>query len=103
MSTTGWNHFKVSPYPHTPFLTKVMRTLYGFNLPQKLSLDIEIAVDQLAVKEAPFITVTPKTHKSKGKASLFTNSFVLSQNMPTVLNRANNYRQYLICLIPMNS
>jgi len=72
---------------------RAMRTLYDFNLPQKLSLDIEIAVDQLAVKEAPFTTVTPKTHKGKGKAPLFTNSFVLSQNMPTVLNRASNYRQ----------
>ena len=68
-----------------------MRTLYGPNLPQELSLDTEMAVDQLAVEEALFTTVTNKKSKGKGKVSPPTNSSVPSQNMPTptsVVSRA---------------
>jgi len=61
-----------------------MRTLYGPNLPQEPSPDTEIAVDQPAVEEALFITVTNKKSKDKGKVSLSTNPSAPSQNMPTL-------------------
>jgi len=59
-----------------------MRTLYGPNLPQELSPDTEMAVDQLAVEEALFTTVTNKKSKSKGKVPFSTNLSAPSQNMP---------------------
>ena len=68
-----------------------MRTLYGPNLPQELSPDTEMAVDQPAVEEAPFTTVTNKKSKGKGKVSPPTNSSAPFQNMPTpapVVSRA---------------
>ena len=52
VSTAGWDRFKVSPQPDSPSLVETMKTLYGPNLPQELSLDTEIAVDQPAVEEA---------------------------------------------------
>jgi len=41
----GWNHFKVLSQPDSPSLIEAMSTLYGPNLPQEPSPDIEIAVD----------------------------------------------------------
>ena len=91
VSVAGWDRFKVSPQPDSPSLVEVMRTLYGPNLPQEPSPDTEIAVDQPAVEEAPFTTVTNKKSKGKGKVSPSTNPFALSQNVPTpapVVSRA---------------
>ena len=68
-----------------------MRTLYGSNLPQEPSLDTEMAVDQPAVEEAPFTTVTNKKSKGKGKVPPSTNLSAPSQNVPTpapVVSRA---------------
>jgi len=50
-----------------------------------------MAVDQPAVEEAPFITVTNKKSKGKGKVPFSTNPSVPSQNVPTpapVVSRA---------------
>ena len=50
-----------------------------------------MAVDQLAVEEAPFTTVTNKKSKSKSKVPFSTNPSVPFQNMPTptlVVSRA---------------
>jgi len=91
VSAVGWDHFKVSLQPDSPSLVKAMRTLYGPNLPQEPSLDNEIAVDQPAVKEALFTTVTNKKSKGKGKVPPSTNLFAPSQNVPTptlVVSRA---------------
>jgi len=60
-----------------------MRTLYGPNLPQELSLDTEMAVDQPVVEKAPFTTVTNQKSKSKDKVPLSTNLSAPSQNVPT--------------------
>ena len=57
---------------------EVIRTLYSSNLSQEPSPDIEIAVDQPAVEEAPFTTVTNKKSKSKSKVSSSTNPSVPS-------------------------
>jgi len=68
-----------------------MRTLYGPNLPQEPSLDTEIAVDQPAVEEALFTTVTNKKSKGKDKVPPSTNPSVPFQNVPTpapVVSRA---------------
>ena len=68
-----------------------MRTFYGSNLPQEPSLDTEMAVDQPAVEEASFTTVTNKKSKGKGKVPLSTNPSAPSQNVPTpalVVSRA---------------
>jgi len=83
VSAAGWDHFKVSPQPDLPPQVKAMRTLYGSNLPQEPSPDTEMAVDQLAVEEAPFTTVTNKKSKGKGKVPPFTNPSAPSQNVPT--------------------
>ena len=64
-------------------LVEAMRTLYGPNLPQEPSLDTEMAVDQLAVEEAPFTTVTNKKSKGKGKVPSSTNLSAPFQNVPT--------------------
>ena len=91
MSTIGWDCFKVSPQPDSPSLVKAMRTFYGPNLPQEPSLDTEMAVDQPAVEEASFTTVTNKKSKGKGKVPLSTNPSAPSQNVPTpalVVSRA---------------
>jgi len=79
----GWDHFKVLPQSDSPLLVKAMRTLYGPNLPQEPSLDNEITVDQLAVKEAPFTAVTNKKSKGKGKVPPSTNLSAPFQNVPT--------------------
>jgi len=60
-----------------------MRTLYSPNLPQEPSPDTEMAVDQPAVEEAPFTTVTNKKSKDKGKVPSYTNLTAPSQNVPT--------------------
>jgi len=91
VSAAGWDRFKVSPQPDSPSLVEAMRTLYGPNLSQEPSLDTEMAVDQPAVEEAPFTTVTNKKSKSKGKVPSSTNSSAPSQNVPTpalVVSRA---------------
>jgi len=91
VSAAGWDRFKVSPQPNSPSLVEAMRTLYGSNLPQELSPDTEMAVDQPAVEEAPFTTVTNKKTKGKGKVPPSTNLFAPSQNVPTsasVVSRA---------------
>ena len=83
VSAAGWDCFKVSPQSDSPSLVEAMRTLYSPNLSQKLSLDTEIAVDQPAVEEAPFTTVTNKKSKGKGKVPPSTNPSAPSQNVPT--------------------
>ena len=91
MSTAGWDHFKISPQPNSPSLVEAMRTLYGPNVLQEPSLNTEMAVDQLAVEEASFTTVTNKKSKGKGKVLPSTNPSALSQNVPTpapVVSRA---------------
>jgi len=91
MSAAGWDRFKVSPQPDSLSLVEAMRTLYGPNLSQELSLDNEMAVDQPAVEEAPFTTVTNKKSKGKGKVPPSTNFSTPSQNVPTptpVVSRA---------------
>jgi len=64
---------------------EAIRTFYGPNLPQELSPDTEIAVDQPAVKETPFTTVTNKKSKGKGKVPPSTNLPAPSQNVPTLV------------------
>ena len=83
VSAAGWDHFKISPQPDSPSLVEAMRTLYGPNLSQEPSPDTEMAVDQPAVEEAPFTTVTNKKTKGKGKVPLSTNPSAPSQNVPT--------------------
>jgi len=83
VSAAGWNRFKVLPQPNSPSLIEAMRTLYGPNLPQEPSPDTEMAVDQPAVEEAPFTTVTNKKNKGKDKVPPSTNLSVPSQNVPT--------------------
>jgi len=83
VSAAGWDCFKISPQPDSPSLVKAMRTLYGPNLPQEPSLDTEMAVDQPAVEESPFTTVTNKKSKGKGKVPPSTNLSAPSQNVPT--------------------
>ena len=82
VSAVGWNRFKVSPQPDSPSLVETMRTLYGPNLPQEPFLDTEMAVDQPAVEEALFTTVTNKKTKGKDKVPLSTNPSAPSQNVP---------------------
>jgi len=91
VSAAGWDRFKVSPQPNSSSLVEAMRTLYGPNLPQEPSLDNEMAVDQSAVEEAPFTTVTNRKSKDKGKVPSSTNLSAPSQNVPTpvpVVSRA---------------
>ena len=83
MSVAGWDRFKVSPQPDSPSLVEAMRTLYGSNLPQKPSPDTEMAVNQPAMKETPFTTVTNKKTKGKDKVPPSTNPSAPSQNVPT--------------------
>jgi len=85
VSVAGWDHFKISPQPNSPSLVEAMRTLYSSNLPQEPSLDTEMAVDQPAVEEAPFTTVTNKKSKGKGKVPPSTNLSAPSQNVPTLV------------------
>jgi len=73
VSAAGWDHFKVLPQPNSPSLVEAMRTLYGPNLSQEPSPDTEMAVDQPAVEEAPFTTVTNRKSKGKGKVPPSTN------------------------------
>ena len=70
---------------------EAMRTFYGPNLPQELSPDTEMAVDQPAVEEALFTAVTNKKTKGKGKVPSSTNHSAPSQNVLTpalVVSRA---------------
>jgi len=83
VSVAGWDCFKISPQPNSPSLVEAMRTLYGPNVLQELSLDTEMAVDQPAVEEALFTTVTNKKSKGKGKVPPSTNFSAPSQNVPT--------------------
>ena len=83
VSAAGWDCLKVSPQPNSPLLVEAMRTLYGPNLPQEPSPDTEMAVDQPAMAEAPFTTVTNKKSKGKGKVPFPTNPSVPFQNVPT--------------------
>jgi len=83
VSAAGWDRFKVSPQPDSPSLVEAMRTLYGSNLPQKPSPDTEMAVNQPAMKETPFTTVTNKKTKGKDKVPPSTNPSAPSQNVPT--------------------
>lgn len=57
--------------------------LYGPNLPEESSLDVEMAVDEPVVEEAPFTAVTNKRHKSKNKVPFFINPFLPFQNTST--------------------
>jgi len=83
ISAAGWDRFKISPQPDSSSLVEAMRTLYGPNLPQEPSLDTEMAVDQPAVEEAPFTTVTNKKSNGKSKVSPSTNLSAPFQNVPT--------------------
>jgi len=83
VSAAGWDRFKILPQPNSPSLVEAMRTLYGPNLPQEPSLDTEMAVDQPAVEEAPFTTITNKKSKGKGKVFPSTNPSAPSQNVST--------------------
>jgi len=78
VSAAEWDRFKVSPQPNSPSLVETMRTFYGPNLPQEPSPDTEMAVDQPAMEEAPFTTVT-----NKGKVPFPTNPSAPSQNVST--------------------
>ena len=80
----GWDYFKIPPQPNSPSLVEAIRTLYGPNLPQEPSPDTEMAVNQPAVEEAPFTTVTNKKSKGKGKVPLSTNPSAPFQNVPTL-------------------
>ena len=87
VSAAGWDCFKVLPQPNSPSLVEAIRTLYGPNLPQEPFPDTEMAVDQPAVEEAPFTTVT-----NKGKVPSPTNPSAPSQNVSTpapVVSRAS--------------
>jgi len=83
VSAAGWDRFKVSPQPDSSSLVEAIRTLYSPNLLQEPFLDTEMAVDQPAVEEALFTTVTNKKSKGKGKVPPSTNCSGPSQNVPT--------------------
>ena len=53
---------------------EAIRTVYGPSLFQEPSPDIEMAVDEPVVEEAPFTTVTNKKCKAKDKVPSATNS-----------------------------
>ena len=93
VSATEWDYFKISPQADTSSLVETMRTLYGPNLPQEPSLDVEMVVNELpVVEETSFTTVTGKKDKGKERLSPSTNTSVPSQNMPppvTVVSRAS--------------
>jgi len=73
-----WDHFKILLQADAPSLVEIIRTLYGPNLPQKLSPDVEMVVDKpLVVEEAPFTTVTNKKGKGKKRPSLLTLLYLL--------------------------
>jgi len=74
MSTVGWDYFKISPHSDAPSLVEAMRTLYGPNLSEESSLDVEMAVDKPVVEEASSTAVTNKKYKGKGKVPLSTDS-----------------------------
>ena len=97
VSVVEWDHFKILLQADAPSLVEIIRTLYGPNLPQKLSLDVEMVVDKpLVVEEAPFTTVTNKKGKGKKRPSPSTNTPVPSQNMPPpvlVVSRAPSSSQ----------
>jgi len=60
-----------------------MRTLYGPNLPQEPSPDVEMAVDELpVVEEIPFTTVTNKKNKGKERSYLLLTFLYLSRMCP---------------------
>jgi len=84
VSTAEWDRFKISPQPDSPSLVEAMRTLYGPNLSQEPSPDTEMAVDQPAVEEALFTTVTNKKTKGKSKVPPSTNPSAPFQNVPTL-------------------
>jgi len=67
ISEAGWNRFKISPHPNAPSLVKAIKTVYGPSPSQEPSPDVEIAVDEPAVKETSFTTITNKKHKDKSK------------------------------------
>ena len=81
ISEAGWDCFKISPHPNALSLVKAMRTVYGPSPPHELSLDVEMAVDEPVVEETPFIAVTNKKCKAKGKVPSAANS-PSSQNVP---------------------
>ena len=82
VSASGWDRFKISPTPNAPSLVEAMRTLYGPSVPEELSPDVEMAVDEPVVEEVPFTTVTAKKHKGKNKTPPSTNPQPPPQNAP---------------------
>ena len=91
MSASGQDRFKISPTPNAPSLMEAMRTLYSPSVPEELSPDVEMAVDEPVVEEVPFTTVTAKKHKGKDKAPPSTNPQTPPQNAPppsAVVSRA---------------
>ena len=86
------DYFKILPQADALSLIEVIKTLYGPNLPQELSSDMEMAVDELlVVEEALFTIVTNKKSKGKKRPFFSTNTPVSSKNVPsltTVVSRA---------------
>jgi len=62
-------------------LVEAIRTIYGPSPSQEPSPDVEMAVNEPAVEETPFTTVTSKKCKDKGKIPSVANP-PLSQNAP---------------------
>jgi len=91
VSEAGWDRFKISPQPDVPSLVEALRTVYDPSLLQESSPDIEIAVDEPVVAEAPYTIVTNKKRKDKGKVPSAANPLP-SQNVlsttPAVVSRA---------------
>jgi len=61
-----------------------MRTVYGPSPPYEPSPDVEMAVDEPAVEETPFTTITNKKCKAKGKVPSAANPSS-SQNAPPAI------------------
>jgi len=90
VSEAGWDRFKISPQPDVPLLVEALRTVYGPSLPQELSPDVEMAVDEPVVA-APYTTVTSKKRKDKGKAPSTANPLPpqnVSPTTPAVVSKA---------------
>jgi len=73
ISEAGWDCFKILPHSNVPSLVEAIRTVYGPSPSQELSPDVKMAVDEPAMEETPFTTVTNKKHKDKGKVPFAAN------------------------------
>jgi len=74
VSAAEWDHFKISPQADAFSFVEAIKILYGPNLPQELSPDVEMAADEPpVVEEASFTTVTNKKNKGKERPFSSTN------------------------------